>query len=48
MRTINCIRDNCRCRRTLFRTAPDFRGTIEIKCPRCRRIHTYQFRGDDA
>jgi len=31
------------CPQVLCRIADDFTGTIEIKCPRCRTIHTRQY-----
>jgi len=37
---IDCQTGGCRCRRTLYSTE-GFRGAVEVKCPRCRRIHHF-------
>ena len=31
------------CPRPLLRVGDDFTGTIEVKCPRCRTVHTRTF-----
>ena len=38
---VDCRLDGCQCRRQLFTRSPDFTGTVEVKCPRCRRIHRF-------
>jgi len=38
---VDCHTLGCRCKRRLYTHTPDLSGGVEIKCPRCRRIHHF-------
>ena len=41
---IDCRTDRCHCSQSLFKVE-GFTGTVEVKCPRCKRVHTFDYGG---